>query len=281
MMKILKKEYFFILAVFFVTKMMHGQIITTHSNGLPHTFSKPIPIDANKVTFKESFQLSKYGQFYFKPLILPLKILYSPSEGFRVKATKSISLLNVGFGDLGYTFGGEPKVGTTINGYEIKGGDYVVGLVDRNKRRTRLYKIDGADELDITTIGTTKIKARKGYVEIDITNAAAEEITFTQKGKMSFVNNTDRAQSMKLVVNFWGEEAICTFSIPARSYLMYPSNRLPEFLYGGERAVARMELVYKPCCTDQEQSTKLSLGSSYHISQDSKGHTYMFIQSYR
>lgn len=184
--------------------------------------SDSFPINDKKIELKESIGLGGEVKAFFNPLFLPIKLVYSSDAGFSVLNEGEAAILT----PLG-TVGIEYAVGTqeekTINGHKVTGGDFVVGLVDRKKGENHLFKIEGYSRLKVVASGKTRIDAQSGYVEIDITEAKVQELTFIDSSRISIVNTTNEPlEFIFSVLDLTGSEMEYVCTIEPNSYKYYP-----------------------------------------------------------
>jgi hypothetical protein len=158
----------------------------------------------------------------FNPLILPVKIVYTPKKGLSVVHSGEETIVTpIGTFGVHYSVGSQKS--KKINNYEISEGDYLVGIVNRNKNTKELFKIKGFNRLKVTTKGMTSIDAQLGYVEIDVTKSKIEEIKFIDNSKISIINTTDKIQKISFIMK--DEHNVSTTlncEIEPFSYKTYP-----------------------------------------------------------
>lgn len=186
--------------------------------GLSDSFS----INEKKIELKKSIGLGGDFETYFNPLFLPIKIVYNSEFGFSIINEGEIATLTpLGTVGIEYTFGSQEE--KTINGHEVTGGDFVVGLTNKRKKETHLYKIEGYNRLKIITTGKTQIDAQSGYVEIDITDAKVQELTFIDNSKISIVNTTNEVQKFKVSIkDYTDSESTYLCEVEPHSYKYFP-----------------------------------------------------------
>jgi hypothetical protein len=148
--------------------------------------------------------------------------MYSSVSGFSVVHTGGEEIVTpIGSVGIQYSFGS--KSTKEINGHKITEGDYLVGIADRKKEKIELFKIEGYNRLKVIAIGRTVIDAQSGYVEIDVTDAKVEELTFIDNSRFSIVNTTGEVQLFSVVIqDITGSESEIECEIQPYSYRYYP-----------------------------------------------------------
>jgi len=187
----MEKSNFIIKVVTFFCLLIciNSCTVDEYSCGVVTTEAKPI----YSADFNNSYnyeELSPNLEFTFNPLILPFKLKYSNNDGFFIEGKGDLSLV-LPIGTFSMDYGVGSVRGVEVNGYKVKGGDYIVGLVDKRKRSKQFFVIKGHNRLKAVIEGKTVIDARLGYMELDITDAIIKEIEFIDNSKMSIVNTTD------------------------------------------------------------------------------------------
>jgi hypothetical protein len=184
--------------------------------------SASYPIYEKKRQLEETVGVDGELTAFFNPLFLPIKIVYSSSSGFSIVDDGEGSIVTpLGTVGIEYTVGStEEKV---INGYKVTGGDFVVGLVDRRKEENTLFKIEGYNRLKVITSGRTQIDAQSGYVEIDITDARVQELTFIDNARISIVNTTSEPIEFKFSIqDMTGSEVDYVCTVEPNCYKYFP-----------------------------------------------------------
>ena len=91
---------------------------------------------------------------------------------------KSTSFGSPSYSSYGYT-GSYFNSTNSVTNYEVKGYDFILIIVYNYTKY--IYTLNGFEEIEITTEGTTVIKAGKEKLEVDLTNAELDKVIF--KGK--------------------------------------------------------------------------------------------------
>ncbi|MDX1941717.1 MAG: hypothetical protein SFU99_14250 [Saprospiraceae bacterium] len=231
------------------------------------------PIEVKKKELQQSIGIGGDYNVFFNPLFLPIKIVYNSKTGFSVIDEGEVAAITpIGTVGIEYTIGSKEE--KTINGHKITGGDFVVGLRDRNKKETTLYKIEGYNRLKVVTTGRTQIDAQAGYVEIDITDAKVQELVFIDISKISIVNNTDEPQTFKLSIkDMTSSEIDYVCEVDPHSYKYFPRFDLSKSINSSFDAeyFIKVESVDERNNLTTTLSRKVDFGDACHINEDESG----------
>lgn len=251
------------LSLFFLFLMNSCNMELPICTGLSSSFS----IKEKKKQIEKATGLGIDFNLYFNPLILPIKLNYNSRSGFSITDEGEIALLTpLGTVGLEYSIGSQQN--TTINGHTIANGDFVVGLINKKTGENNLFKIEGYNRLKVVSSGKTQIDAQVGYVEIDITNAKVQELTFVDNSKISIVNNTNTTQAFTFAVrDASGSEVEYLCEVAPLSYKYFPrfsiANSVNSFF--DSEYVIKVNVNDTKNNLEMTLAKKVSLGDACHI----------------
>ena len=180
---------------------------------------KLTPTQLSSISTKGGYALT------FNPLFLPFAIKWNHDRGFYVEYSNNERVLTP-IGSVGLEY--SVSSGTKINGVNVKKSDFLVSIVDRNKREKQIFKIEGYSRLKVVLSGRTEIDAQSGVVEIDATNAIINEINFYDNTKAILLNKTNKTVTYKIEVgnNYSTSTISYKCEIPSKTYVKIPIDEL-------------------------------------------------------
>jgi len=181
----------------------------------------PVKNVTKKYTSNAGLELS------FHPLALPFSIRWNKDKGFFIQGSKEV-ITPIGTFGLEYNLKSRTKIGS-IN---VTPNDFIVVIVDKEKKKKEVFKIEGYNRLEVVLEGKTKIAAQAGLVEIDASQARVTDLKFYDNSTLKVINSSKNtiSYSLKFGVDSSNNFSYYSCSLPSESMITFPipKNAVPD-----------------------------------------------------